>query len=110
LRFLRSVLRVTRDFERAHCSVVKIAARADHGLSAGLSPGCRSLIARMGQLAAEMWRVAADAWYQRDRSAMDALIVQDADLDELCQRDRRAGLGGDDCAGDDRADAGGTVL
>jgi phosphate transport system protein len=38
LRFLLSVLRVTRDFERAHCSVVKIAARAEHGLSAGLSP------------------------------------------------------------------------
>jgi phosphate transport system protein len=84
LRFLLSVLRVTRDFERAHCSVVKIATRADHGLSAGLSPRCRALIARMGELAAEMWRVAADAWYQRDRSAMDGLMVQDADLDELC--------------------------
>jgi phosphate transport system protein len=84
LRFLLSVLRVARDFERAHRSVVQIAARANHGLSADLSPGCRVLIARMGELAAEMWRVAADAWYQRDRSAMDVLIVQDADLDELC--------------------------
>lgn len=25
-----------------------------------------------------------DAWYQRDRAAMDVLVVQDADLDELC--------------------------
>ena len=84
LRFLLSVLQVTRDFERAHCSIVKIAARAHHDLSVGLSPGCRGLIARMGELATEMWRVAADAWYQRDRSATDVLIVQDADLDELC--------------------------
>ena len=84
LRFLLSVLGVARDFERAHCSVVKIAARANHDLRAGLSPGCRGLIERMGELAAAMWGVSADAWYQRDRSAMDVLVVQDADLDELC--------------------------
>jgi hypothetical protein len=28
---------------------------------------------RMGDLAAGMWRQAADAWYQRDRAAADAL-------------------------------------
>jgi phosphate transport system protein len=46
--------------------VVHIAARASTNLSADLSPACRVLIAEMGKLAADM------------------LLVQDADLDELC--------------------------
>jgi phosphate transport system protein len=66
LRFLLSVLRVAGDFDRAHRLVVHIAARASTNLSADLSPACRVLIAEMGKLAAGM------------------LLVQDADLDELC--------------------------
>jgi phosphate transport system protein len=66
LRFLLSVLRVAGDFDRAHRLVVHIAARASTNLSADLSPACRVLIAEMGKLAADM------------------LLVQDADLDELC--------------------------
>jgi phosphate transport system protein len=84
LRFLLAVLRVAGDFDRAHRLVVHIAARASTNLSADLSPACRVLIAEMGKLAAGMWRGAADAWYQRDQAAADMLLVQDADLDELC--------------------------
>ena len=65
LRFLLSVLTIARDFERAHRSVVHIAARAHHSLSTSLSPRCRALVERMGDLAAGMWRQAADAWYER---------------------------------------------
>lgn len=83
LRFLLSVLKIARDFERAHRSVVHIAARAHHRLSTDLSPRCRMLIERMGDLAASMWRQAADAWYQRDRSAAEALAGQDEELDEM---------------------------
>jgi phosphate transport system protein len=83
LRFLLSVLRILPHLERAHHSVVEIATRADHILSDDLSPRCRGLIERMGTLAAEMWRQAADSWYQRDRSAANALADRDHDMDEL---------------------------
>jgi phosphate transport system protein len=83
LRFLLSVLRILPDLERAHHSVVEIAARADHILSDDLSPRCRGLVQRMGNLAADMWRQAADSWYQRDRTAANALDARDQDMDEL---------------------------
>jgi phosphate transport system protein len=37
----------------------------------------------MGTLASEMWRQAADSWYQRDRSAASALDLRDGEMDEL---------------------------
>ncbi len=37
----------------------------------------------MGDLASEMWRKAADSWYQRDRGAAEALAERDEDMDEL---------------------------
>ena len=37
----------------------------------------------MGDLAAEMWRQAADSWYQRDRAAAEALAERDEEMDEL---------------------------
>jgi phosphate transport system protein len=83
LRFLLSVLKIARDFERAHRSVVHIAARGHHSLSTSLSPRCRMLVERMGDLAASMWRQAADAWYERDRATADALAGRDEELDEL---------------------------
>ena len=83
LRFLLSVLRILPDLERAHHSVVEIASRADHILSDDLSARCRGLVERMGTLAAEMWRQAADCWYQRDRSAANTLAARDEDMDEL---------------------------
>jgi phosphate transport system protein len=83
LRFLLSVLKIARDFERAHRSVLHIAARANHSLSSDLSPRGRMLLERMGDLAASMWRQAADAWYQRDRSVADMVAGRDEELDEL---------------------------
>jgi phosphate transport system protein len=83
LRFLLSVLRILPDLERAHHSVVEIATRANHILSDDLSPRCRGLVEAMGTLAAVMWRQAADCWYQRDRSAANALADRDHDMDEL---------------------------
>ena len=37
----------------------------------------------MGDLASEMWRQAADSWYQRDRSAAQTLAERDEGMDEL---------------------------
>ena len=83
LRFLLSVLRIVPELSRSHHLVVSIAGRANHILSDDLSPRCRGLIEQMGTLASEMWRQAADSWYQRDRSAAAELDQRDDEMDEL---------------------------
>jgi phosphate transport system protein len=83
LRFLLSVLRVLTEFELSHDLVIQIASRANHFLSDDLSPRTRGIIERMGALAADMWRQAADCWYQRDRSAAFALSERDDEMDQL---------------------------
>jgi phosphate transport system protein len=83
LRFLLSVLRVLTEFELSHDLVIQIASRANHFLSDDLSPRARGIVERMGSLAAEMWRQAADCWYQRDRSAAFALSERDDEMDQL---------------------------
>jgi|SRR5215469_378724 len=83
LRFLLSVLRIVPELERTHDLVMQVASRANHILGADLSPRCQGLVARMGDLASEMWRQAADSWYKRDRSAAAALEVRDDEMDDL---------------------------
>jgi phosphate transport system protein len=83
LRFLLSVLRIVPELERSHDLVVEIARLADHILSEDLSPRSRGLIGRMGNLASGMWRQAADAWNERDRSAGLVLGERGDEMDEL---------------------------
>jgi phosphate transport system protein len=83
LRFLLSVLRIVPELERSHDLVVQIAVRAGHILGDDLSARTRGLIQRMGDLASGMWRMAADSWYHRDRSASFALADRDDEMDEL---------------------------
>ena len=83
LRFLLSVLRIAPELERSHDLVVEIAHLADHILSEDLSPRSRGLIERMGNLASDMWRQAADAWNERDRSAAFALGARVIEMDDL---------------------------
>jgi phosphate transport system protein len=83
LRLLLSVLRVIPELERSHALVVHIAEQATHILSEDLSARCRGLVQRMGETAADMWNQAANAWYQRDRTAAETLDDRDDDLDSL---------------------------
>jgi phosphate transport system protein len=83
LRFLLSVLRVLTEFELSHDLVIQIASRGNHFLSEDLSPRTRGIVERMGTLAADMWRQAADCWYQRDRNAAFALAERDDEMDQL---------------------------
>jgi phosphate transport system protein len=83
LRFLLSVLRIVPELERSHDLVLDVAHRANHILSEDLSPRTRGLVEGMGQLVSEMWRVAVDSWYQRDRTAAAALAGRDEEMDEL---------------------------
>jgi len=83
LRFLLSVLRIVPELERSHDLVVHIAAVAGHFIPTDLTPRVRSLVARMGDLASEMWRKASDSWYQRDRAGAEALAERDEGMDDL---------------------------
>ncbi len=83
LRFLLSVLRIVPELERSHDLVLDIGRRADHILSGDLSPRARGIIERMGSLVSDMWRQAADSWYQRDSSAAAALRERDDEMDDL---------------------------
>ena len=83
LRFLLSVLRVLTEFELSHDLVMQIAARANHFLADDLTPRTKGIIERMGSVASDMWREAADCWYQRDRSAALALAERDDEMDQL---------------------------
>jgi phosphate transport system protein len=83
LRFLLSVLRIVPEIERSHDLVVHIAASGSHLLGIDLTPRAKGLVGRMGDLASDMWRKAADSWYQRDRTVAETLAERDEDMDEL---------------------------
>jgi phosphate transport system protein len=83
LRFLLSVLRVLTEFELSHDLVIQIASRGGHFLADDLSPRARGIVERMGSVAADMWRQAADCWYQRDRAAAFAVAERDDEMDQL---------------------------
>jgi phosphate transport system protein len=83
LRFLLSVLRIVPELERSHDLVVHIAARANRIFGDDLSLRARGLVEAMGDLASTMWRAAADAWYQRDRSAALDMVGRDEEMDDL---------------------------
>ncbi len=83
LRFLLSVLRVVPELERSHDLVEHIARRGAQGIHQELSPRSRGLVAEMGSLGAEMWRICADAWIDRDPAAAANLALRDDEMDEL---------------------------
>ena len=83
LRFLLTVLRIAPELERTHDLECQIASRVGHLLAAELSPRCRGLIERMGELARDMWRQTADCWYQRDGSAAPALAKVNDEMHDL---------------------------
>jgi phosphate transport system protein len=83
LRFLLCVLRILPELERSHHLVEQLASRASHIRSEDLSTRGRELLGRMGNLASDMWRRAADSWYQRDQSAATVLAELNNEMDEL---------------------------
>ena len=83
VRSLIAVLRIVPELERTGDLVEHIALRTPQGLAAELPPRCRGLVEDMGQVAAEMWQIAAEAYAQADRSAAERLRRRDDALDDL---------------------------
>jgi phosphate transport system protein len=73
LRFLVAVLRMLPELERSGDLVEHIARRAARGLG----------VERMGEVASEMWRAAADAYADRRAGAEVEIEALDDELDEL---------------------------
>ena len=83
LRRLVSVLRIVPELERSGDLVEHIALRTPQGLARVISAKARGMIADMGRIGVEMWRVAADAYADRDPAAADRLRLLDDELDDL---------------------------
>ena len=83
MRFLLSALRIVPELERSGDLAEHIAARAVRGISSALTPRIRGLIEQMGKLDATMWRMAADAYADRNPKAASHLDELDDELDEL---------------------------
>jgi phosphate transport system protein len=83
LRFLLSVLRIVPELERSHDLVEHIARRAVKGLREELTPRTRGLIEQMGTVGVEMWRAAADAWFERDPEGYTRIHERDDEMDDL---------------------------
>jgi phosphate transport system protein len=77
------VLRIVPEIERSHDLVMHIAAQANHLLGDDLTTRAQGILERMGHVVADMWRAAADSWYQRDRSAVLALTQRAEEVHEL---------------------------
>ena len=83
LSFLLCALRILPELEHSHHLVVQLASRATRVRGEDLSARSRELLETMGNLASDMWRRAADSWYQRDHSAAAVLADRDNEMDEL---------------------------
>ncbi|HSS11453.1 MAG TPA: phosphate signaling complex protein PhoU [Acidimicrobiales bacterium] len=83
LRFMLTVLRVVPELERSHDLVEHIARRAIRGLRDELTPRTRGLIEQMGEVGVEMWRAAADAWFEHDAEAYIRVKARDDEMDDL---------------------------
>jgi phosphate transport system protein len=83
LRRLVSVLRIVPELERSGDLVEHIALRTPQGLAGVISPKARGMVEAMGRIGVEMWRVAADAYADRDLGAVARLRVLDDELDDL---------------------------
>jgi phosphate transport system protein len=83
LRYALALIRIVPELERSGDLAVHIAKRAGTGLAAQLSPAARGMFERMGAIATEIWRSAADAFAERDAAAAEALEVADDELDDL---------------------------
>ena len=78
-----TVLRIVPELERSGDLVEHIAAGAARGLADQLTPRIRGLVDQMGRVGVELWRMAADAYAERDGGAARRIEARDDELDGL---------------------------
>jgi phosphate transport system protein len=83
LRYALAVIRIVPELERSGDLAEHIAKRAGSGLATQLTPTARGQLERMGTVAAQIWRAAADAFIDRDPTAGEALEAADDEIDDL---------------------------
>jgi phosphate transport system protein len=83
LRFLLTLVRIVPEIERSGDLAEHIAMRAVGALPGQLTSRLRGLIEQMGGICVEMWRVAADAFTERDATTAAWLSTRDDQLDLL---------------------------
>jgi phosphate transport system protein len=83
LKPLVAILRIVPELERSGDLVEHIALRTPQGMADQLSARARGLIQQMGQVGVDMWRVAANAYADRDAGAVARLRALDDHLDDL---------------------------
>jgi len=95
LRYALAIIRIVPELERSGDLAEHIAKRAGSGLVAQLTPSARGMLERMGTVAAELWRAAADGFVDRDPNAGRMLEAADDELDDLHTALTAELLGGD---------------
>lgn len=83
LRYALAIIRIVPELERSGDLAEHIAKRAGSGLAAQLTPAARGMLERMGTVAAQLWRAAADAFVDRDPLAGERLEAADDEVDDL---------------------------
>ena len=83
LRFLLSVLRIVPELERSGDLAEHIAQSAARGIAGALTPRARGMVEQMGACDVAMWRIAADAYMERDGEVAEALVERDDEVDTL---------------------------
>ncbi len=82
LRTITTTMKMVTDLERIGDLAVNIAERSlDLASGTGIEPGLD--VARMGEIAADMLRAAADAFLDGDSDGARAVIARDVEVDEL---------------------------
>jgi phosphate transport system protein len=77
-----TALRIVPELERTGDLVEHIAMRTSQRLASQISARSRAIVAEMGRLATDMWRLAADAYAATDATAADRLRLLDDELDD----------------------------
>ena len=81
--WLLLIFRILPELERSGDLAEHIASHAGQGLAKWLTPRARQLVGQMGTLGAEMWKLAADAYAERDPAGTRLLRVRDDEIDDL---------------------------
>ena len=83
INYLITVLRLIPELERSGDLAEHIAQRALIEIGQEMTPRSRGIVQQMGDIGTQMWRMATDAFCDKDLEAATTLDNLDDDLDEL---------------------------